>query len=973
MKFFLLLFFGIIISNVFSQNIDFENVRPGESVEFCTSHKKQKELLKDPVYRQQFEAGQLQLAQEEKMHKSIARKRGAVYTIPVVFHVLHSNGSENISDDQIYDAMAILNRDYRLLNEDAKTVHSDFKNLPTDVQIEFKLATIAPNGACFKGITRTFTNDTTTDGFNQVNIIQNGNDVYKGDWTGYKYLHVYVCKNVGGAAGYTYRPYGSGSKMNNGIWILHNYVGSIGTSNENKSRALTHEVGHWLNLMHTWGGNNNPGNAASCNDPDQDEVDDTPKTIGVTWCNLNENSCGPRANVENYMDYSYCSKMFTPGQVERMRTALLSAVGGRSNISTVENLTAVGVLNPTLCKVDFQQSGTSICSGYSITFTDISYNNVVKRKWLFPGGIPSESTDPNPVVTYITPGKYTVSLTVSDGSNELTKTVQNAVTISSLPISIPFLENFKKITDLSNTSNWSVVNIDNNQAFKIYNGVGYSDSVSIYLNNYKEKTSSTDALISNAFDLSSVTNQSKITLSFRYAYRKKNKTDDESLKVYLSSDCGNTWFVKRVISGNNLDTNVSSLNWIPISKKDWKTIHLTNITSGFWTSSMRIKFEFVGNGGNNIFIDDINLYPSSPSDSLIATSNTNSGYNYTINKIDFITNQFTTCLGSNTKFNDESASTVTNWKWSFPGAFPSSSIEQNPEVIYTKSGKYNVTLTVSNGVDTKTITKNAFVTVDDRKLTNPILETFDTIKGFKISNFWSQINGKDELKVNKESNGNFSAFVHRTDSSVNTISLQSKQLQFLQIKDTSTIHFSFSASLHGVPVSTLDTLSIFLSDDCGLTWNKIKSLPGSLFLDSLAKDSTQLITWKNMSINDFDKKLLKQFTLVRFDFSGKGNWFIDNIGIQGKETVSIVDVNVNDFNLYPNPTDNLLNIIWENNKVIQVEIIDLVGKLHKLQKIELGNNQIQLNCDDLQSGSYFIQITTENGIVSKPFIVNSKN
>ena len=48
-----------------------------------------------------------------------AFKQSAVtLTIPVVFHVLHQNGSENISDAQIQSAMAILNRDFRKLNSD---------------------------------------------------------------------------------------------------------------------------------------------------------------------------------------------------------------------------------------------------------------------------------------------------------------------------------------------------------------------------------------------------------------------------------------------------------------------------------------------------------------------------------------------------------------------------------------------------------------------------------------------------------------------------------------------------------------------------------------------------------------------------------------------------------------------------------------------------------------------------------------
>ncbi len=73
------------------------------------------------------------------------------------------SGNENISKDQILDAVAILNRDFRLQNTDANNVQSTFSSMPSDIEVEFKLATKAPNGQCFSGITRTL-NALTNDG-----------------------------------------------------------------------------------------------------------------------------------------------------------------------------------------------------------------------------------------------------------------------------------------------------------------------------------------------------------------------------------------------------------------------------------------------------------------------------------------------------------------------------------------------------------------------------------------------------------------------------------------------------------------------------------------------------------------------------------------------------------------------------------------------------------------------------------------
>ena len=83
-----------------------------------------------------------------------------VYTIPVVFHVLHQNGSENISDAQIIDGINILNRDMRKLNSDTSLIINRFKPLASDVRIVFELAKLDPQGNCTNGIDRIYTSKT---------------------------------------------------------------------------------------------------------------------------------------------------------------------------------------------------------------------------------------------------------------------------------------------------------------------------------------------------------------------------------------------------------------------------------------------------------------------------------------------------------------------------------------------------------------------------------------------------------------------------------------------------------------------------------------------------------------------------------------------------------------------------------------------------------------------------------------------
>ena len=582
----------------------------------CGQHLYFNAQLNDPAFKVQYELEQkIQQQVLEEMLKNPSQKRGTIYKIPVVFHILHSNGIENISKAQIMDQLTILNKDFRLQNTDAANVHSDFKGMPADVEVEFVLATKAPDGTCFSGITRTYTATATTDGAEQVNLIRLGNDVYNGEWTGYKYLNIFVSTGLNGPAGYAYKPYGNGNSMASGIYILHNYIGSIGTGNSFTSRALTHEVGHWLNLDHTWGPNNSPGDISSCGS--DDGVLDTPNCIGdKSICNLDDKYCGPRANIENFMEYSYCSKMFTQGQVDRMRAALLSPIGSRNKLISASNLAAVGANSLGICKAEFTSNNPQTCEGGQVTFTDASYNTPVSWSWSFPGGSPSSSTLQNPTVTYYTKGNYNVTLTVSDGTNSKTTTKTNFINVIGDRRIIPFIETFASYTSLNNASFWNISNLGNNQSFQLFTGAGYTDNTCLKLANFLENSVSTDELTSNALDLSKITNQGLITLTFRYAYRKKNTANSEVLRVAMSGDCGSNWNIRKTLSGANLSNLVSTSDWTPASVSDWTTVHVTNINSSYWNANTRIRFSFDGSGGNNFYLDDINVYPSSPTTSI---------------------------------------------------------------------------------------------------------------------------------------------------------------------------------------------------------------------------------------------------------------------------------------------------------------------------------------------------------------------
>ncbi|PKR82194.1 hypothetical protein CW751_02360 [Brumimicrobium salinarum] len=535
-----------------------------------------------------------------------SNSRGAItYTIPVVFHIIHQNGPENISDEQVLNALNHMNEDFQKSNPGWPNVQPEFLPIVADVEVEFKLAKKDNLGNCTSGITRT--NSAVTDGGTGAQRVQAVQAVH-GNWPGDKYLNIFVFKtmDVQGAAGYTFRPdpWRSNS-MDNGIHLIHNYVGSIGTAGSQGAHTLSHEAGHWLDLPHPWGNSNDPGLASNCNG--DDNIADTPNTIGWRTCNLRGESCGSLDNVENFMEYSYCSKMFTNDQKARMHGALNISNTGRLNVHSASNLISTGVNSPdVLCEANFGANYREVCVGQEVTFTDYSYNLVTSRNWEFQGGSPATSTAESPTVTYDTPGLYEVKLTASDGSSSVSETKPSYIKVLPAGQSLPFTEGFENITSLSN-SDWLV---DNNSGagFELTSDAAFTGNNSVYLRNFGQPRDNIDALISSPIDLSSITSSEGVTLSFRYAYRRRSSSNYERLTVLLSQNCGESWLVRKSLVGHNLGTETAGSNWAPDSKDDWVTVHMTNVTSSFWIDNFRFKFEFESDGGNNIYLDDINIF-----------------------------------------------------------------------------------------------------------------------------------------------------------------------------------------------------------------------------------------------------------------------------------------------------------------------------------------------------------------------------
>jgi hypothetical protein len=592
-----------------------------------------KALLKNPQLRSDFESWMKKKITARRSQNLAGARTSTAYKIPVVVHIIHNGeavgAGTNISDAQVMSQIKVLNDDYQRLNADAANTPAEFAAVASSLNIEFVLAKQDPDGLPTNGITRTLGSKNGYDGYDDNAEIKS--QVY---WPAEDYLNIWVVNLISDFLGIAQFPEtdlqgttGPYDAITDGVLIHYRAFGSVagGAFNldpkYNLGRTTTHEVGHFLGLIHIFG-----SSSGMCNTTDY--VDDTPVQPEQTFsCPSGPiDACTPPHHImyQNYMDYTQdaCMNLFTAKQVERMQTVLDNSPR-RNTLSSSPGLVAPFV--PTLdLEAKEVSSPMSITCGKSIvprlvirnrgstTITSAKIQlkingNIIETKdaTLNLASIESTTVSFN-TIDLDEPSSNTVVYTilqVNGGSDDqVSNDIVTLVSNVSERIVPPTLEPFN-----SAPANWTIVNPDSKTTWMNTTAPkSMPTNKAMYLDWFDyQNQSARDLLMSPYYTLP----DEDALLRFDHAYAVFPGYTTERLRVLLSIGCSADPADAIEIfnrAGSTLATAPNQqTKFTPSSEAQWSSNGISLAQYG--GQDVRLIFEGTNQNGNNLYLDNVQI------------------------------------------------------------------------------------------------------------------------------------------------------------------------------------------------------------------------------------------------------------------------------------------------------------------------------------------------------------------------------
>lgn len=586
-------------------------------------------------------------------------------------------------------------------------------------------------------------------------------------------------------------------------------------------------------------------------------------------------------------------------------------VTGTAGCSATNTITVTVNQGPVMTAV---AASPSICPGGS---TAVTANGATSYTWSPASGLSSTSgatVTASPTVTTT----YTVTGT---GSNGCTSTQTVMVTVL-VPAALPLVEGFQSLTFLP--VGWVMNDSGNDGNVWQHNtsvgGFGNSSSCAMYDNNSINAPGTRDEMRTMKMNLTSLTTA---TMTFDVAYAHRNGGGPyDTLNVYISTDCDQTWTLLYSKGGNTLVTSGNTNSAFVPAASEWRT-ETVSLNAYIGQPSVTFAFQNRNHNSNNLYIDNINI----------------TGTNTNPPTPAFSLSSATTCPGGCITVTDNTSGLPTSWNWTFTGASPSSSTQQNPgSVCYSTAGTYTITLQACNGNGCNTTTQTVTVA-------QPVASA-----GADVS-----VCGGSSTTLSAGGGG---AYQWQPASGLNCSSCQSP----VATPAATTIYTVTVTDVNGCSASDAVVVTVFnVNADAGA--NQMLCMGYSTTLNASGGVTYSWTPADSLSCTTCASPVASPTVTTTYTVT-----VTDINGCTATDTVQVT-VNIctginapgtsGQVMVYPNPAAGMVSIVWPGISNGELSVYNMLGEIHLQEK--LSGEKTNISLAGLPAGVYVFRIRTPNG------------
>lgn len=430
------------------------------------------------------------------------------------------------------------------------------------------------------------------------------------------------------------------------------------------------------------------------------------------------------------------------------------------------------------------------CAGLAVQFTSEASDNTTSWAWSFPGGQPASSTEENPVITYATPGTYDVSLIVTNSVGSDTLVLENYLTINELPLAgfqyslVAGTATFQNTSDNADTYSWQFGDGEMSNQFApthtyaedgfytvvlIASGACGSDTLTMGLQVVLPPVAGFGSDVVSACPGSEIVFSDQSTgqvTSWTWSFpggTPATSTQQSPVVVYSATGAYDVTLIVANSEGSDTLTETAYISILsePVASFEVVTNGLEAVFTNNSAAADGWQWYF-GDGDTSTSFEPTHIYPADGLYEvlLVATSDCGADTSMQILTIQtppvagFIATPTTICPGETVVFDNQSSDNAEFFNWYFPGGFPETSQEENPQVAYFNEGLYDVILIAGNGAGTDTIQFTQFI----EALPLPFSQFNPAVNGMQVdfvnlssnadSYFWSFGDGAVSTETN---------------------------------------------------------------------------------------------------------------------------------------------------------------------------------------------------------------------------------